>query len=194
MADKRKNTKDYVKENLDIPLYEELFVVNRRNNTKKKGEVVHTWRPKDNVHSNPLYHNTNRETSLSSNSENTRLFSGTFSTHLYANQDFQDKTIPPMGEPMCKSISFKEMNQQVRNSNTQQKSSQSTFVPFIEKNIIDLDTTTIDSDDTTIEQEELMNEVKVLRKRVVEEDARHLHLEKEREKATINALWREKLL
>ena len=124
MVDKRKNTRAYVKGNLDIPLYEELPIVNRRNNSKKKDEAMHTWKPRDNVHSNPLYHNTSRETSsLSSKSENTKLFSGTFSTPLYANQDFQDKTIPPMGEPMCKSISSKEINQQVRNSNIQQKSS-----------------------------------------------------------------------
>ena len=111
MADKRKNTMAYVKANPDIHLYKELPIVNRRNNTKKKGEVVHTWKPRDNVHSNPLYHNTIRETSsLSLESKNTRLFSGTFSTPLYANQDFQDKTIPPMGDPMCKSIGSKEIN------------------------------------------------------------------------------------
>ena len=33
-----------------------------------------------------------------------------------------------------------------------------------------------------------MNEVEVLRKRVAEEDAKHLHLEKERQKAIINAI------
>ena len=86
MADKRKNTRAYVKENLDIPLYKELHVVNRRNNTKKKGEAIHTWKPRENVHSDHLYHNNSRETSsLSSESENTRLFSRTFSTPLYAN-------------------------------------------------------------------------------------------------------------
>ena len=121
-------------------------------------------------------------------SENTRLFSGTFSTPFYTNQDFQDKTIPPMGEPMCKSINSKEINQQVRNSFTQQKSSQSNFIPFINKNLIDLDTTTMDSDDTSIEQNELIDELEMLRKRVAEEDVRCLHLEKVKEKATINAL------
>ena len=61
--------------------------------------------------------------------------------------------------------------------------------------MIDLDTTTLDSDDTSIEQNELMDELKVLRKKVAEEDARHLHLEKEREKTTMNALLeRESLL
>ena len=85
---------------------------------------------------------------------------------LYANQDFQDKTIPPMGEPMCKSIGSKEVNKQARNSNTQQKSSQSTFVPFIEKNCIDLDITTIEYDDTSTEHDELMNELEMVRKKV----------------------------
>ena len=81
---------------------------------------------------------------------------------------------------MCKSMGSKEINQKLRNSNIQQKISQSTFISFTEKNIIDLDTTTVDSDDKTIEHEELMNDVEMLRKRVVEEDARGFHLEKER--------------
>ena len=89
MVDKRKNTRAYVKANPDIPLYEELPVGNRRNNTKKKGEAIHTWKPRENVHSNPLYHAASRETSsMSSESKNTRLFSRTFSTPLYADQDF----------------------------------------------------------------------------------------------------------
>ncbi len=94
-------------------MYEELHLLTRRNNNKKKGKVVHTWRPRDSVHDNPLYQNKSRETSsISSKSNNTKIFSGTFSTSLYANQDFQDKAIPPMGEPMCKSIGSKEVNQQ----------------------------------------------------------------------------------
>ena len=99
-----------------------------------------------------------------------------------------------MGEPMCKPISSKGNSQQVRNISTQQKSSQSNFIPFMEKNLIHLDTTTIDSIDTTIEQNELMHELEMLRKRVVEEDARHLHLEKERERATINELFKRESL
>ena len=91
--------------------------------------------------------------------KNTRLFSGTFSTPFYADQDFQDKTIPPMGEPMCKPINSKETSQQVRNSSTQHNSSQSNFVPFIEKNLIDLDNTPMDSNDTSIEKNELMDEL-----------------------------------
>ena len=40
-----------------------------------------------------------------------------------------------------------------------------------------------------------MDELEMLRKRVTKEDARHLHLEKERERATMNALLeRESLL
>ncbi len=89
---------------------------------------------------------------------------------------------------MCNSIGSKEVNQKVGNSNTQQKSSQSTFVPFIEKKLIDLDTTTVDFDDTTIEHDELMSELEVLRKKVAEEDVKCICLEKEKEKATINAL------
>ena len=46
----------------------------------------------------------------------------------------------------------------------------------------------MDYDETTIAHEELMSELEMLRKRVVEEDARCLQLEKERAKATINAL------
>ena len=117
MANKRKNTRSYVKANLDIPLYEELLVGKKRNNTKKKGEAIHTWKPRENIRSNPLYHNSSRETSsLSSKSKNTRLFNGIFSTPPYANQDFEDKTILPMGEPMCQSVGSKEINQKARNS------------------------------------------------------------------------------
>ena len=65
MADKRKNAKAYVKANPDIPMYEELPLVNKRNKTKEKVKTMHTWKPRDNVHSNPLYHNTSQETSSS---------------------------------------------------------------------------------------------------------------------------------
>ena len=46
----------------------------------------------------------------------------------------------------------------------------------------------MDSDDTSVEQHSLMDELRVLRKRVAKEDVRCLNLEKERERATINAL------
>ena len=60
--------------------------------------------------------------------------------------------------------------------------------------MIDLDTTMMDSNDTSIEQNELMDELE-MRKRVAEEDAICLHLEKERERTTMNALLeRESLL
>ena len=53
----------------------------------------------------------------------------------------------------------------------------------------------MDSDDTSIEKNELMDELEVFKKRVAEEEARRLHLEKEKEKTTMNALLeRESLL
>ena len=113
---------------------------------------MHTWKPRDSVHYNPLYHYTSRETSsLSLESKNTRLFSETFTMHLYANQEFQEKAILTMGEPMCKSIGSKEVNQQPRIRSAQQKSYQSTFVSFIKKILIDLNTTIVESNVTIIE-------------------------------------------
>ena len=112
MAEKRKNTRSYAKANLDVPLYEELPPPGTKNTAKKKGEFVHMWRLRENVHNNPQYHPTiERETSLlSSKSQTTNLFGGIFSIPFQADQDFQDKLISPMGDPMSKFAGSKEVN------------------------------------------------------------------------------------
>ena len=85
--------------------------------------------------------------------------------------------------------------QPVRSNPTQHKNSQSNFIPFVEKNLLDLDIITIDSDDTSVGQNELMDELEVLRKEVAKEEERCSQLEKEKEKTTMNALLeRESLL
>ena len=79
-----------------------------------------------------------------------------------------------MSELMSKSMNLKCSSQLVRSNYTQHKGSQSNFIPFFEKNLSDLDINTIDSDDTSVGQNELMDELEVLRKRVVEEEVRCL--------------------
>ena len=76
----------------------------------------------------------------------------------------------------------------VISNSTQHRDSQSDFISFAEKNLIDLDIITTDSDDTSVGQNELMDELEVLRKMVAEEESKRLLLEKEKEKATMNAL------
>ena len=49
MDDRRKNTRAYVRENLEIPLYTKLENVAKKFLPKKKGESSHTWKPRDNV-------------------------------------------------------------------------------------------------------------------------------------------------
>ena len=89
MIHKKKTTRAFVKTNPGIPLYSELSLVVRKNNNKKRGDVVHTWRPIENTHDNNLVHSTiKRTSSLSSESKNTRLFSGTFSAPFHIEQDF----------------------------------------------------------------------------------------------------------
>ena len=151
MAYRKTNTIAFVKKNPNIPLYGELPLVVRKNNNKKKGYAIHTWRPIENTHDNNSIHGTiKRTSSLSFESENTRLFSCTFSAPLYVEQDFQDKGVSPMSEPMSKSMNLQGACKPVRSNSTQHKDSQSNFIPFVEKNLIDLDIITTDFDDTSL--------------------------------------------
>ena len=175
MADRKKNTRAFAKTNPNIPLYCELPPVVRKNNNKKKGDAIHTWRLIENMHDNKSIHGIiKRTSSLSSKSENTRLFSGTFSTPFYLEQDFQDKVASPTSEPMSKSMNPKGTCKPVRSSPTQHKDSQSNFMPFVEKNLIDLDIIMTNSDDKNIGHNELIDELGVLRKEVSKEEVRHL--------------------
>ena len=85
-----------------------------------------------------------------SESENTRLFIDTFSAPFYVKQDFQDKVVSPTREPMSKSMNPKGACKLVRNNFTQHKDSQSNFIPFVKKNLIDLEIITTNFDDTSI--------------------------------------------
>ena len=162
MADRKKNTRAFAKTNSDIPLYGELPPVVRKNNNKKKGDAIHTWRPIENDHDNNFVHGTiKRTSSLSSESENTRLFSSTFFAPFYVEQNFQDKVVSPTSEPMSKSMNAKGSCKLVRSNLTQHKDSQSNFIPFVEKNLIDLDIITIDSNDTSVVHNDIMDEIEV---------------------------------
>ena len=61
------------------------------------------------------------------------------------------------------------------------------MVPCAETNLIDLDDPT-DSNATFLDPKEVYSEIGLLKKWVVEEEAKNAHLEKEREQATMNAL------
>ena len=61
------------------------------------------------------------------------------------------------------------------------------IVPFMETNLIDLDDPT-NSEVTFANPKEVCLEIEVRKKWVVEEEAKHIHLEKEREKATLNVI------
>ena len=63
MTDRKKNTRAFTKTNPDVPLYGELPPITRKNNNKKKGEAIHTWRPRKNTHDNSSTHYTDRRTS-----------------------------------------------------------------------------------------------------------------------------------
>ena len=56
MDDKRKDTRSYAQENLEVPLYGELPLVGRRNGPKKKNESNYAWKPRDSAHSNLQCH------------------------------------------------------------------------------------------------------------------------------------------
>ena len=151
ITNRKKNTRAFAKTNLDILLYGELPPVVRKNNNKKKEDAVHTWRHVENAHDNNSVHGTiKRTSSLSFESENTRLFSGAFSTPFYVEQDFQDKVVSPTSEPMSKFMNSKGACKPIRSNITQHKDSKSNFIPFVEKNLIDLDIITTDSDDTSV--------------------------------------------
>lgn len=60
-------------------------------------------------------------------------------------------------------------------------------VPYVERNLIDLDDL-VDSETTSAGPNDLLSKIKVLKKKVVEEDAKHICLKKEKEVITMNAL------
>ena len=82
---------------------------------------------------------------------------------------------------------IKEMNHKMAYRNAMENSFNPRQVPYVETNLIDLDDP-VDSEATSIDPKEVYLEIEVLKKWVAEEDAKCIHLEKEREQATMNAL------
>lgn len=80
-----------------------------------------------------------------------------------------------------------EMNQHIRPRSTQSNRPNLEQVLYIERNLIYLDNLT-KSRVTTIDHDDLHSEVKIPMRKVVVEGAKHIHLEKEKEKMTMNTL------
>ena len=93
-----------------------------------------------------------------------------------------------MYDHMFKFEDSREVNQQSKASNFQSKKSQFGFIPFTERNLIDLDVSTTDFDSIFVDPDELMAKLEVLRKKKTKEDVKFLRLEKEKEKITMNTL------
>ena len=83
MADRRKNTRAYTRANLDIPMYTDLPQGGRKNLNKKREDPNPTWKTRGSISVNSQYQPVaRRESSLSSESKNTRLLGGIFITPL----------------------------------------------------------------------------------------------------------------
>ena len=100
MIDRRKNTRAYMKENLEVPLYTELPHDGRKNKPIKKGDPNCTLEPTDNATTHFKYHHVmDRESSsLNFESENSRLLGEIFRTPLLEEIIYLDNTISSIGD------------------------------------------------------------------------------------------------
>ena len=98
MANKRKHTRAYTRANLDVPMYTDLPQGGRKNLNKKKADPNPTWKPRGSISVNSQYQLVGRResSSLSSESENTRLLGGIFSTPLLDEIIHQYKDMSPI--------------------------------------------------------------------------------------------------
>ena len=112
MANKRKNTRAYIRANLDVLMYTDLPQGGRKNLNNKKIDPNPTWKPRSNVSVNSPYQPmVGRESaSLSSESKNTRLLEGLFSTPLIDERFFQDKDMSPVGNASPRPDLMVDMN------------------------------------------------------------------------------------
>lgn len=125
--------------------------------------------------------------SLSSKSENTRLLGGILTTPIQAEKVYHDKNVSSIGDIPCRPNVMKEMNHRLGYKNTLDVFFNLRQTPYVEINLIDLDDP-VDSEATYANPEEVYLEIEILKRRVVREDAKFIHLEKEKEKDTINSL------
>lgn len=82
MVDKRKNTRAYMRANPNVPMYADLPQGGRKNLSKKRMGPNPKWKTRGSVSINSQYQPVvgRESSSLSSESETTRLLGGIFST------------------------------------------------------------------------------------------------------------------
>ena len=91
-ANRRKNKRAYTRANPNVPMCTDLPHGGRKNLNKKKLDQNSSWKTRGSTSINSQYQLVaRRESSLSSESENTRLLGGIFSTPILDERTYQDK-------------------------------------------------------------------------------------------------------
>ena len=181
MANRRKNTRAYTRANPGIPMYTNLPQGGRKNLNKKRVDPNPTWKTRGSISVNSQYKPiARRESSLSSKSKNTRLLGGIFSTPLLDERTYQDKDLSLVGTRSPRLELIAKMNQRLGPKSSFGNPLNSKAVSYTQPNLINLDDP-IDSKATSVDPKELQSEIGFLRKWVAKEEAKHSHLEKDKE-------------
>ena len=93
----------------------------------------------------------------------------------------------PVGNASPRQDLIAEMNHRLGYKNAFEDPFNPRVVPYMETNLIDLDDPA-NSKATSIDPKEVQSEIAFLKKWVAEEEAKRAHLEKEREKVTLNVI------
>lgn len=189
MADTRKSTQAYARASRDIPLHTNLPQGGRKNQNKKKVDINPTLKPRCSTSVSSQYQPVvGREFYLlTSESKTTRLLGGIFSTPVQDEIIYQDKDMSPMGDALHRLDVMAKMNHRFGYKIVMEDPFNPRIVPYMETNLIDYEDP-IDSEATAVDPKEVYPEIGVLNKWVAEEEAKHAHLEKERDKATLNSI------
>ena len=141
MADKRKNTRAYMRANPNVPMYTDLPQGGRKNQNKKRIDPNPTWKPRGNAFINSQYQLVlGREySSLSFESKTTRLLGSIFSTPLPDERVFQDKDVSMVGIASSRPDPIADMNYRLGFRSSFDDPFNPRVAPYVEPNLIDLD-------------------------------------------------------
>lgn len=183
MAEKKKNTRAFTKNHPEIPLLSELPPGVKRNQNKKRSDSS-TWVPRSNLSPQSFSHPIeDREfSSNSTESEAVALLGKTFSA---PSKKFQDKGMSPMVNFPYRSNIANEVDHSWGYRENMERGFSPGQEPYV-ANLMDFDP--IESEAATTDHEELIPQLVLLKKQVEDEEAKHLLLEKEKEKIIMNSI------
>ena len=175
MAKRRKNTFSFTKNHPEIPFLSKLPPGIKRNQSKKRSNSS-TWVPRSNLSPHSLCHPIEERefSSNSTESEGAALLGDTFSSPP---KNFQHRSVSPVVKFPYKSNIANEINHSWGYRENMEMGFNPRQEPYV-ANLMDFDS--VEFEAATIDHEELFPQLDLFRKKVADEEARHLRLKKEK--------------